>query len=160
MRAVEAEKFKQKIVRSEREARERVVAAKKKKEHDIQLQNLVELENIRLKTGKPPSAQGREAEILGKTREHITVEKSILLSIRIQTINLDEVYGKDELRKLAQSLWEKVVALETDRYDLEDRMSLQDYEVCQWSLDKSLVTSIFNFAFNTLLFRCFMSLNF
>lgn len=37
--------------------------------------------------------------------------------------------GMDTLKKKASELWEAIVKLETEKYDLEERQKRQDYDV-------------------------------
>merc|ERR1719214_43432 len=51
----------------------------------------------------------------------------ISLSIRIKPLALDAM-DSDELRRKADQIWNTIVALETDKYDYEQRQLDQDYE--------------------------------
>lgn len=55
-------------------------------------------------------------------------EKRISLSIRIKPLKLDGL-GGEQLRQKAQELWDCIVKLETEKYDLEERQKRQDYDV-------------------------------
>lgn len=55
-------------------------------------------------------------------------EKRISLSIRIKPLSIDGL-SADNLRTKAQELWECIVKLETEKYDLEERQKRQDYDV-------------------------------
>ena len=63
-----------------------------------------------------------------KTKEQLEEEKRISLSIRIKPLDLDGM-DSDELRFKANELWETIVRLETEKYDLEERQKRQDYDV-------------------------------
>lgn len=63
-----------------------------------------------------------------KTKEQLEEEKKISLSIRIKTIDLDSM-GHDELLSKAGELWETILRLQTEKYDLEERQKRQDYDV-------------------------------
>ena len=39
---------------------------------------------------------------------------------------------QDDLKTKAKELWEMIVKLETERYDLEERTRRQDYDVTQF----------------------------
>lgn len=67
-----------------------------------------------------------------KTKEQIEEEKKIALSIRIKPLVLDGV-PMDKLKEKATELWEAIVKLETEKYDLEERMKRQEYDVCIYS---------------------------
>merc|ERR1712079_665837 len=60
-----------------------------------------------------------------KTKEQLEEEKKISLSIRIKPLDLD-VMDHDQLQGKASELWETIVRLETEKYDLEKR---QDYDL-------------------------------
>ena len=55
-------------------------------------------------------------------------EKKISLSIRIKPLDLDSM-SSDDLVSKANELWDTIVRLETEKYDLEERQKRQDYDV-------------------------------
>merc|ERR1712095_86448 len=63
-----------------------------------------------------------------KTKEQLEEEKRISLSIRIKPLELDGLY-KDDLRSTATELWQTIVRLETEKYDLQERQKRQDYDL-------------------------------
>lgn len=63
-----------------------------------------------------------------KTKEQLEEEKKISLSFRIKPLDLTGL-GESKLRAKAQELWETIVKLETEKYDLEERQKRQDYDV-------------------------------
>lgn len=63
-----------------------------------------------------------------KTKEQLEEEKRISLSIRIKPLVLDGL-SVDKLREKARELWDCIVKLETEKYDLEERQKRQDYDV-------------------------------
>ena len=63
-----------------------------------------------------------------KTKEQLEEEKKISLSIRIKPLDLDAMDG-DALQSKAGELWDTIVRLETEKYDLEERQKRQDYDV-------------------------------
>ena len=63
-----------------------------------------------------------------KTKEQLEEEKKISLSIRIKPLDLDAMDG-DQLNNKATELWDTIVRLETEKYDLEERQKRQDYDV-------------------------------
>lgn len=65
-----------------------------------------------------------------KTKEQLEEEKKISLSIRIKPLVLEGL-GIDKLREKAHELWECIVKLETEKYDLEERQKRQDYDVSE-----------------------------
>lgn len=65
-----------------------------------------------------------------KTKEQLEEEKKISLSFRIKPLNLDGVSAAG-LKAKANELWESIIKLETEKYDLEERQKRQDYDVCK-----------------------------
>jgi len=63
-----------------------------------------------------------------KTKEQLEEEKKIALSIRIKPLDLDSM-DTDDLKDKAKELFNIVIALETDKYDYEQRRVTQDYEL-------------------------------
>ena len=63
-----------------------------------------------------------------KTKEQLEEEKKISLSIRIKPLDLDAM-DHEQLQGKASELWETIVRLETEKYDLEERQKRQDYDV-------------------------------
>lgn len=63
-----------------------------------------------------------------KTKEQLEEEKKISLSIRIKPLAIDNL-SIDKLRAKATELWDQIVKLETEKYDLEERQKRQDYDV-------------------------------
>jgi troponin T, fast skeletal muscle len=55
-------------------------------------------------------------------------EKKISLSFRIKPLEIDG-FGEERLREKAKELWETIVRLETEKYDLEERQKRQDYDL-------------------------------
>lgn len=63
-----------------------------------------------------------------KTKEQQEEDKKIALSIRIKPLDLMEL-GKEGLKAKAGELWENIIRLETEKYDLEERQRGQNYDV-------------------------------
>lgn len=63
-----------------------------------------------------------------KTKEQLDEEKKISLSFRIKPLDLTGL-NEQKLRTKATELWELIVKLETEKYDLEERQKRQDYDV-------------------------------
>lgn len=63
-----------------------------------------------------------------KTKEQIEEEKRISLSFRIKPLNI-EGFSVQKLQSKARELWDTIVKLETEKYDLEERQKRQDYDV-------------------------------
>lgn len=71
---------------------------------------------------------GSAAMERNKTKEQLEEEKKISLSFRIKPLEVDGLSG-EKLRAKAQELWETIVRLETEKYDLEERQKRQDYDL-------------------------------
>merc|ERR1719347_1567466 len=79
--------------------------------------------------GKKSSAPAMDArKEMSKTKEQVEEEMRISLRIRIKPLDLDAM-DSDELRNKAQKIWDTIVALETERYDYQQRQLDQDYEL-------------------------------
>merc|ERR1711887_46236 len=63
-----------------------------------------------------------------KTKEQLEEEKKISLSIRIKPLDVDSM-DSDQLSGKAKELWDTIVRLETEKYDLEERQKRQDYDL-------------------------------
>lgn len=63
-----------------------------------------------------------------KTKEQIEEEKRISLSFRIKPLQI-EGFSIQKLQSKARELWDAIVKLETEKYDLEERQKRQDYDV-------------------------------
>merc|ERR1712183_521576 len=82
--------------------------------------------------GKKKSAAGGPANDarreMSKTKEQLEEEKKIALSIRIKPLEL-EALDSDELKAKANELFNVIVALETDKYDYEQRKLTQELDL-------------------------------
>lgn len=65
---------------------------------------------------------------MNKTKEQLAEDKEIALQFRIKPLDIEGCNVPD-LKKKAQALWEQIVQLESDKYDLEERQKRQDYDV-------------------------------
>merc|ERR1719232_1027599 len=63
-----------------------------------------------------------------KTKEQLEEEKEISLSIRIKPLDLDSL-DFDGLRQKASDLWETIIRLETEKYDIEEKQQRQNYDL-------------------------------
>lgn len=63
-----------------------------------------------------------------KTKEQLEEEKKISLSFRIKPLDIENL-TVDKLKQKATELWDAIVKLETEKYDLEERQKRQDYDV-------------------------------
>ena len=65
---------------------------------------------------------------MNKTKEQLAEDKEIALQFRIKPLDIEGCNTVD-LKKKAQALWDQIVQLESDKYDLEERQKRQDYDV-------------------------------
>ena len=71
----------------------------------------------------------REArEALAKTPQQLAEEKAVAMNIRVKALNT-EGKSEDELKKMCNEVWERLVVVETEKYDLEERKKRQEYDV-------------------------------
>lgn len=132
--------------KEEEERRVREVEEKKQREIEEKRQRLEEAEKKRQamlqamkdkdKKGPNFTIQKKEGALgltstqieRNKTKEQLEEEKKISLSFRIKPLDIDNL-GEAKLREKAQELWELIVKLETEKYDLEERQKRQDYDL-------------------------------
>merc|ERR1712045_954204 len=107
------------------EKRKRLEEAEKKRQAMMQAQK--EKQQAAGKGAKGPkktdSGMGNVQDArreMTKTKEQLEEEKKISLSIRIKPLDLDAMDG-EQLTNKASELWETIVRLETEKYDLEER---------------------------------------
>lgn len=65
---------------------------------------------------------------MAKTKEQLEEDKKIAMQIRVKPLQLENLSLTD-LRQKAHSLWEALVRLESEKYDLEERKKRQEYDV-------------------------------
>merc|ERR1712055_152375 len=63
-----------------------------------------------------------------KTKAQLEEEKKVCLSLRIKPIDLEGL-GTEQLKSKANELWETVIRLETEKYDLEERGKRQGHDL-------------------------------
>merc|ERR1712129_241881 len=63
-----------------------------------------------------------------KTKEQLVEEKKISLSIRIKPIDVDSL-DSDGLRQKATDLWDTIIRLETEKYDIEEKQKRRNYDL-------------------------------
>ncbi|KAF6216039.1 hypothetical protein GE061_000376 [Apolygus lucorum] len=133
--------------KQEEERRVREAEEKKQREIEEKRRRLEEAEKKRQammaalkdqsKTKGPNFVVNKKADTLGmsnaqiernKTKEQLEEEKRISLSIRLKPLAIENM-SLDRLRLKAQELWEAIVKLETEKYDLEERQKRQDYDL-------------------------------
>jgi len=112
------------------EKRKRLEEAEKKRQAMMQAQKDKQSAGGNGKGGQK-KADGGMANVqdarreMTKTKEQLEEEKKISLSIRIKPLELDEM-DSDSLKSKANELWETIVRLETEKYDLEERQRRQE----------------------------------
>ncbi|GIY49596.1 troponin T, skeletal muscle [Caerostris extrusa] len=65
---------------------------------------------------------------MSKSKEQLAEDKQIALTYRVKPLNIEGL-GQEKLRGTAEELWTKIVQLESEKYDLEDKMKRQDYDL-------------------------------
>ncbi|GFY42979.1 troponin T, skeletal muscle [Trichonephila inaurata madagascariensis] len=65
---------------------------------------------------------------MSKSKEQLAEDKQIALTYRVKPLNIEGL-GSEKLRSTAEELWAKIVTLESEKYDLEDKMKRQDYDL-------------------------------
>merc|ERR1712127_1001295 len=137
------EKQEKKLAQQKKEEEERLrkeEAEKKAKEAEEKRQALMQAQKDKQsaggggKAGQKSKSDGGMSNVqdarreMTKTKEQLEEEKKISLSIRIKPL---ELYGMDSdfLKSKASELWETIVRLETEKYDLEERQRRQDYDL-------------------------------
>merc|ERR1711915_1103456 len=115
---------------AERKAVEAEEKKKKLEETEAKRQEMLDAQKAGAGTKKSVVGEGASDahKEMSKTKEQLEEEKKIALSIRIKPLDL-EAMDSDELKSKAQELFNIVVALETDKYDYEQRKVTQDYEL-------------------------------
>merc|ERR1711874_453798 len=141
LRAEEEKKLaEQKKAEEDRKMREE--AERKAQEQEAKRKRLEEVEKKRQAMMKPADGvkkfgtksgdklsniQAAKGE-LGKTREQLAEEKKIAMSIRVQPLNLDGMQ-QSQLKAKAEQMWNLIIKLETEKYDMEERIKRQDYDL-------------------------------
>lgn len=69
---------------------------------------------------------------IAKTKEQLLEDKKIALSVRVKPLQIEGL-NVLELRQKAQELWEAIVRLESEKYDLEERRKRQEYDLKELS---------------------------
>merc|ERR1712029_204096 len=118
----------EKKAREADDKRKRLEEAERKRQMMMQAQSKSNSGNEggkRLVGGMGNLADARKE--MTKTKEQLEEEKRISLSIRIKPLDLDGLYQAD-LKNKATELWQTIVRLETDKYDLQERQKRQDYD--------------------------------
>merc|ERR1719411_84505 len=120
-------------LRKEENEKKAIEAEEKKKrleEAEAKRQEMLEAQKQEASSKKSTVGgdSGDARKEMSKTKEQLEGEKKIALSIRIKPLDLDAMDG-DQLTNKATELWETIVRLETEKYDLEERQKRQDYDL-------------------------------
>merc|ERR1719483_1293132 len=127
----------EKKAREAEEKRKRLEEAEKKRQGMVQAQKDKQQaggygsSDTRRGLGGFASVQDAKREIV-KTKEQLADEKKISLSIRIKPLNTEDL-GKESLKSKATELWENIIRLETEKYDLEERQWRQGWDLKELS---------------------------
>merc|ERR1712129_251365 len=120
-KAIEAESKRKRLEEAEKK-RQAMMAAQKEKQQAA--------ESSQSGGRKDPGmANVQEARReMTKTKEQLVEEKKISLSIRIKPIDVDSL-DSDGLRQKATDLWDTIIRLETEKYDIEEKQKRQNYDL-------------------------------
>merc|ERR1711913_48032 len=123
---------------AEKKAKEAEEKKKRLEEAEIKRQAMMQAQKEKQqaagKGGGAKSGGGGGANVqdarreMTKTKEQLEEEKKISLSIRIKPLDV-EAMDSDQLGSKARELWDTIVRLETEKYDLEERQKRQDYDL-------------------------------
>merc|ERR1712080_224435 len=129
---IRAEQEKARKEEAERKAVEAEEKKKKLEETEAKRQEMLDAQKAGAGTKKSVVGEGASDahKEMSKTKEQLEEEKKIALSIRIKPLALDAM-DSDELKAKAQELFNIVVALETDKYDYEQKKINQERELAE-----------------------------
>lgn len=80
-----------------------------------------------------PSSVYMKSE-MAKTKEQLAEDKKMALAVRVQPLVIEKL-STAELKQKAHQLWDAIVRLESEKYDLEERRKRQEYDVRPLSAD-------------------------
>jgi len=69
----------------------------------------------------------------GKTKEQLAEEKIIALSVRVAPLKDLEELGDEALIAKAEELWKRIIKIETEKYDYEQKLKRQEYDLRELS---------------------------
>merc|ERR1712243_109203 len=120
-------------LRKEENEKKAIEAEEKKKrleEAEAKRQEMLEAQKQEASSKKSTVGgdSGDARKEMSRTKEQLEEEKKIALSIRIKPLDL-EAMDSDELKAKAQELFNIVIALETDKYDYEQKKINQEREL-------------------------------
>merc|ERR1712192_68971 len=126
LKKLKEKQAKRKEIRAEQE--KKLNQQKKEEEEKLRKdENEKKAKEAEEKKKRLEEAEAKRREMT-KTKEQLEEEKKIALSIRIKPLDLDSM-DTDDLKDKAKELFNIVIALETDKYDYEQRRVTQDYEL-------------------------------
>merc|ERR1712036_67177 len=118
----------EKLRKEEAEKKEAEALAKKKALEDAERKRQEMMAAQKEKGGEKSQAPAMDArKEMAKSKEQVEEEMKISLSIRIKPLDLVSM-DSEELKNKANTIWNTIVSLETDKYDYEQRQLDQDYE--------------------------------
>jgi len=110
------------------EKRKRLEEAEKKRQAMVTAQKVKqEARGMVVEHKLPPVNTGGHKEVT-KTKAQLEEEKKVCLSLRIKPIELEGL-ETEQLKSKATELWETVIRLETEKYDLEERGKRQGHDL-------------------------------
>merc|ERR1712105_523863 len=125
----EEEKLKQE--EAEKKAIEAEEKKKKLEETEAKRQEMLDAQKAGGGGKKSAAGSGSDAhKEMSKTKEQLEEEKKIALSIRIKPLDL-EATDSEELKAKAEELFNIVIALETDKYDYEQKKITQERDLLE-----------------------------
>jgi len=125
------EEEKQKKEEADKKAAEAEEKKKQLEEQESKRQAMLEAQKAEGGGAKKSTAgveAGDQRKEMTKTKEQLEEEKKIALSIRIKPLQLESM-DSDELKAKAEELFNIVVALETDKYDYEQKKVTQERDL-------------------------------
>ncbi|UYV77969.1 TNNT2 [Cordylochernes scorpioides] len=128
-KAKEAEAKRKRLEEAER--KRQAMQEAMKKEQTVGKPNFVIAKKEGGEDGGPGAALGSsgfDKSEMGKTKEQLEEDKKMCMQFRIKPLEIEGL-KMDELKTQCKELWEHIIQLESDKYDLEDRMKRQDYDV-------------------------------
>merc|ERR1711936_424813 len=115
---------------AEKKAKEAEEKKKRLEEAEAKRQEMLDAQKAAGDGGKKAGASSSNdaRKEMTKTKEQLEEEKKIALSIRIKPLELGAL-DSDELKAKANELFNVIVALETDKYDYEQRKLSQELDL-------------------------------
>merc|ERR1712226_486600 len=124
---IRAEEIEKKALEAE-EKRKRLEEAEKKRQAMVLAQReKQESRGMIVEHKAPPVNTGGHKEVT-KTKAQLEEEKKVCLSLRIKPLEIDGL-ETEQLKNKANELWETVIRLETEKYDLEERGKRQGHDL-------------------------------